>query len=141
MNEVRILQQHHREILRRAAMGESISAIYKSLPGWTKKAVKDMVESEIGQREIERLNGLLETQDFNIREQVVSTAAYGAQVLDKVLRDKETPLGMQVKIADQALGRAGYGSQSGSGMSLHLHVTPDDIKRVKEKSMEIQQSE
>ena len=136
MNEVQQIQEHHREVLRMAASGFDIPAIAESLK-WPEENVRDLVKSDLGRKEVARLNRILESKHINIREQVHASAAYGAILLDELLEDDETPLNTRVRIAQDILDRAGIVKPTQvQGQQLHVHVTGKELARIRKEAIE-----
>lgn len=108
--QIQAIQDNHREILRRLAVGQSAKQIARDL-NCTTAVVSYVKNSNLGRPELDNLQL---TRDDSVRDlsaQIKEAAPEAFQVLLSLMRDEsDTPRTLRAKIAMDNLDRAGHGA-------------------------------
>jgi hypothetical protein len=141
--QIRWLQERHREILRRANAGQQQKKIASDL-GVTPRMVSYVVNSELGKRELARMNSGTEVAYNDIRGRVGELAPKAVAVLEDALdgtmprsggeKDIPVPPHLQVKAAKDVLEMSGHGApKKVEAMVAVSHLTASDLEDIKSR--------
>ena len=109
--EIAKLQDRHREILRRLALGQTPKMISNEL-GCTPAMINYTRRSAIGKREISLIHGARNGDSITVFKQIQDTAPEALELLKKRIQQgllKEEPDNVDIKTAISVLDRGGYG--------------------------------
>ena len=110
--EIQKLQDRHREILRRLAVGESPKQIALDL-NITVAMIRYTKNSALGKRELSLMHGARNGSVIEVSEHIKNIAPKALQVLEKVVNGgitSESPDLRQINVSKDILDRAGYGA-------------------------------
>ncbi|MFQ6609135.1 MAG: hypothetical protein ACE5EE_11505 [Fidelibacterota bacterium] len=139
--EIEELQERHREILRRLALGQSAQEIARDL-GITTAVVSYTKNSAIGRRELSIIQGARNSSAIRVSEQIKKIAPKALALLDSVLdrgREKimngDDPRNTEVKVALDMLDRAGHGAvKKFAGAIVSGSLSEEALERIKKRA-------
>ncbi|KKN53579.1 hypothetical protein LCGC14_0600750 [marine sediment metagenome] len=140
--DLQILQERHKEILRRLALGESREQVAIML-GITPAVVSYTANSSLGKAQLAVLQNGRDDTVKEISEQIKDLLPRAIEVMDGALHGKidldegaNVTIGQSIKAAQDILGRGGHVAPTRvQGHHLHEHkLTADDITKIKERA-------
>ena len=134
--EIQSLQERHREILRRLALGQAPKEIASSL-GITSQVVHYVKNSHIGKRELGLIQGARTADAIEVSNQIQELAPQALDTLEGLMNDEEeSPGALRAKIATDILDRAGH-SPIKKQINVSQQLSQEDIDNIKVKASEI----
>lgn len=134
--EIQSLQERHREILRRLALGQAPKEIATSL-SITPQVVHYVKNSHIGKRELGLIQGARTADAIEVTNQIQELAPEALDTLESLMGDeKESPGSLRAKIAIDILDRAGHGAVK-KQLNVSHHLSQEDIDDIKMRSKEV----
>ena len=131
--EIEHIWDVHREILRRLVLGQSRKQIAEDL-GITPQTVTNVANSQVAQRELERLRNERDEQVKDVKKIIERASVKAALVLEEVIEDPGARGSDRVRAAIDILDRAGHGAVK---KVAQMHLTPEDIERIRERGIEL----
>ena len=145
--EIQILQERHREILRRLTLGEAENHIARDL-GITRAVVTYTKNSELGREKLVELQDGRDETVKSITSHITLLQPRVMEVLENALNGKVDQVeganitaSTQVKVAQDLLGRGGHVAPTRTESKyLHEHkLTASDIEKIKAQAFELGQ--
>ena len=133
--EIKSLQERHREILRRLALGQGSKDIASSL-SITPQVVHYVKNSQIGKRELNLIQGARTADAVEVSNQIQELAPQALETLDNIMLDEESPDALKVKIAVDLLDRAGHGAVK-KNLNVNQQLTQKDLEDIKSRAKEV----
>jgi len=133
--EIKTLQERHREILRRLALGQGSKDIASSL-SITPQVVHYVKNSQIGKRELNLIQGARTADAVEVSNQIQELAPQALETLDAIMLDEESPDTIKVKIAIDLLDRAGHGAVK-KNLNVNQQLTQKDLEDIKIRAKEV----
>lgn len=132
--DIKSLWERHGEIVDRIVMGQTNVQIASDL-GCTPQTVSNVRNAEVWQGTIERMRAGRAERAMDLGRQIEEFAPVAEQLLEGIIDGSiSAPLALRAKYASAHLGRAGFGEVH-KVRALHAHLSPDDIARIKERSI------
>ena len=128
------LQDNHREIARRLALGETNKSISESL-GVSVGMVVYVKGSKVGKDQVGIYRGAMDAETIDLGIKINQFAPIALQLLEDIVAGrgaagKGASIALRAKVADKAVVRAGY-SPVKKISSISTTLTRDDIEAIK----------
>jgi uncharacterized protein YerC len=134
--QIKAIQDNHREILRRLALGQSAKQIAGDL-GCTTAVVSYVKNSRLGRGELDNLQLSRDSAVKDLSQQIKEAAPEAFQVLLSLMRDDaNTPRALRAKIAMDNLDRAGL-SPVKKVANFDALLTLEEIESLKERAKSV----
>ena len=133
--EIKALQDRHREILRRLALGQSPKEISTSL-SCTTQVVHYTKNSQIGKRELGLIQGARTADAIEVTNQIQELAPQALETMTDLMNHEESPGSLKAKIAIDILDRAGHGAVK-KNLNLNQQLTQKDLDDIKDRAKEV----
>lgn len=131
--EIQILQEDHREILRRLTVGQSVKDIAKAL-SITPTKVTYVKNSRLGKNELSIIQGARNAEAIEISKQIKELQPKAIALMEEVMDDEEkSPRALRVKIAMDILDRGGHGAIK-RNVNLNKNLSEENINKIKDRA-------
>tara|TARA_R110000824_G_scaffold77767_1_gene196547 strand:- start:3354 stop:3836 length:483 start_codon:yes stop_codon:yes gene_type:complete len=130
--EIKELQDRHREILRRLALGQVPKEIAGAL-SCTTQVVHYTRNSQIGKRELGLIQGARNADAIEVTNQIQELAPVALETMTEILNHADSPGSLKAKIAIDILDRAGHGAVK-KNLNLNQQLTQEDLNDIKDRA-------
>jgi hypothetical protein len=141
--ETKQLWDHHKEILRRLAMGQRSESIAADL-GITTQTVSNTRNSALGRAKVTELQSARDAEATEIAKRIEEFAPVCLDLLEDVIQGRamrtgrgepiDMPMSSRVRVAERHLSRAGHGEIK-RRFSVTKRLTDEEIEGIKSRSV------
>lgn len=130
--QIKELQEHHREMVRRSVMGQKGRRIAQDM-GVSPVTVAYARNSELGLAYRKEVDEKLEAATLEAKSLIAKIAPRAVQIMEELMEDVKTPAAVKAACAKDILDRAGLTPTTKVSASIgHVLITSDEITRIKQ---------
>jgi Bacterial regulatory proteins, luxR family len=133
---IQALWDHHHEIARRLALGQSNVEIAEQL-NITPQTVSNFRNSPLGKKVLSQLQEQLYSETIDVAKRIQDFAPKALALIEEIIegKHKQASLALRAKYASQHLGRAGYGELKKVAIA-STSLSRDEIDEIKQRARE-----
>jgi len=135
--QIQRLWGKQKEIIRLSASGLYTNKEIAEIVGVTPQTVSNIINSELGQSQIEILQGMRDAEAVDVSIMIKKLAPIALSIQQELMLSPDEKSELKSRIADSILDRAGHVPIS-KGVQLTVGLTSKDIAEIKARAEELQ---